>query len=334
MSRSVPEPVEILAERLDTSDGRIHLLTCAGIGDLAWLWSKWWSVAQERDVTVWLPQGEAHRAGALAQLYGVKYGYMPNLTSQSVWAHNDRYGDPDVPDSGAVLTVSANRHLEAGKRIDRWYPDLPFRNPAPPSTLATSYKLEANDLRYVVVCMCERNYMEGNLMPGQWARICKMIEASIAPVLIIAGERGIEYARDVLKQFDPTLDPAFCTPLAELLPVIAKSVALVGAASGITILSTYMGVPTLHCYPRWLRPMPGTWEQPGHISDACFMDEAENAVRSGFFDEIIARKNHPHSPEEPLLDTMPVSLIEESRGFTQYEPQPSDEWLSKCPGGA
>lgn len=293
MARSeLPKSITIFAERLPVVDGQLHICTCAGIGDLLWTWAKWWKVAEDRGLMLWFPDDEPHRAGPLAQMLGVKYSYMPRLTTDDVWKYQDDYGDPEIPDSGGVLVVSPNRCLEAGKRIERWYPDLPFKNPAEiirERTLASSYKLEAGNPKYVIVSIGERGYMGGQMMPGQWARTLQVIEETVAPVLLIASERSSEFVRSVLKLFDPILEPAFNVPLAELSPVIDRAQAVVGTASGITILSTYLGKPTLHCYPRWLRAMPGTWAQDGAVEDACFVDDAENAVRDGFLSEIMGR---------------------------------------------
>lgn len=310
----LPKPIEVFSERLPTANRQLHVLTCAGIGDALWWWSKWWKVAREREVTLWFPDGEPHRAGALCQLWGLRYGYMPNLSSQMVWQYNDDEGDPEIPDSSAVLVVSANRHLENGKRIEKWYPDLPFRNPTP-ETVATTYKLEAGTPQYIVVSMGAHDYMEGQLLPAQWARALKHIEQTIAPVLIIANTRSEHFAMQVMRFFDPTLAPAMHVPLPELIPVIRRGKALVGTASGITILSTYMGVPTLHAYPRWLKAMPNTWEQEGHISDTCFLDELENAIRDDFLADIIARRDGDGSRgDAPDTEYVPLVHDAPSRG--------------------
>lgn len=214
------------------------------------------------------------RAGALCQLYGVKHGYMPGLKTTDVW---EEQGSPAIPDSGGTLWIQANRHLEAGHRIERWYPELAFKTPVPKLNTVL-YKQEAGTPQYVVAFMAGAHYMEGNLLPGMWARIFQWIERNVAPVLIVGADRDVEFANRVCEIFDPTLAPVYNAALDQVLAAIKGARAMVGVASGLTILSTFMGTPTLSAYPRWLRSMPGAWEQGGAVTDWCFVDEMEHSM--------------------------------------------------------
>lgn len=304
----LPERIEVFADRLDISDGHLHILTAAGIGDLAWCVSKLWSVCDQRKVTWWFPEDEPHRAGELAQLYGYKYGYIPNLSSRMAWEYAEENGEPDIPDTGGVIIISPNRHLEAGKRIERWFPDLPFKNPAPTST-AQSYRLAVGHGSYVIVFMGNKTYMEGNLMPEQWARALKMTEIDFAPVLCVAhGPNSQAFLGEVSRYYLPSLPPILGHSLSETLPYIKGARACMGTASGYTILSTYMGIPTVHAYPRWLKHEPGTWEQEGHCSDWCHVGELENAIREGFLLETVSsaerRRFGMDAPDQEQLPVM------------------------------
>lgn len=279
-----PDQIATFIERLPIDDGQLNCLCPAGIGDIAWFWSKFHAVAAKRKVVVWLPDSEHHRAGALCELFGVDYGYMPGLTTQMVWSYWDTYKDLPIPDSGGTIIVSANRNLEQGRRIERWYPELPFKTPTVDSN-ALSYKVEVGDARFVIAAMGAKTYMEGNLMPAQWARLLRDIERNIAPVLIQAGARSGDYAKEVLKYFDPTFSPAMNMPFSEKLTLMKNAVALIGPASGDTIMATYNGTPTLHAYPRWLKQMPGTWEHEEAVTDWCHVDEL---VLPGIVDRLAA----------------------------------------------
>lgn len=256
-------------KQLPTREGELHALCPAGIGDFLWIWSKFHSVAKKRPVTFWFPQAEQNRAQPLAAMLGAASGYLPDLSTEYVWSQP---GEPKIPDTGGVITVQPNRHLEAGHRLEKWYPRLPFALPQP-QILAKVFRQEADSFQYVVAFMCHAGYMEGNLLPGMWARLFKDIEKSIAPVLIVAAGADVGFARKVLDVFDPTLNPVFDAPLDQVAALLAGAQLTVGVASGITVLSTYLGTPTLHGYPRWLAAMPGTWEQPEARSDWCFVDE-------------------------------------------------------------
>ena len=289
---------ELLAKRLDTTGGRIHVLTAAGIGDFGGVYCKWWSVCKSRDVIFWFPAREqGGRASALAEMYGVKYGMLDGLSTEFVWQYVDEYGsnngEPAIPASGAVLVVQPNRHWEAGHRLVNWYPDLSWRNPTPPIR-ATTYGHETGMSPYVVVFVSRHGYMEkgGNLLPGQWARIMREIEANIAPVMVLAAGEDIELANDIFEIFSPTLPPLLNVPTANVLAYVKHSLGLFGAHSGIPMLAAWMGRPVLQGYPRWLAPMPGTWEDEACVHSAhCFLDELPDAVPA--FAELVMEARRP-----------------------------------------
>lgn len=309
MAKAKLTAAEAYAQRLDVSDGKLHCLVPSGLGDNLWIDSKWWSICEQRDVTFWLPDTEQKRSGPLFQMLGLKYGYLPGLTTTEVWDHP---GNPDIPDAGGVLVVHANSHLETGNRLDKWYPQLPSRNPADALKAGkfVSYHSETSGMQYVMVFMCKHGYMEkgGNLLPGIWARILRNIEETVAPVLLIGmGEGDREMLDDVCEIFSPTLRPAFNVPLPELLPHMLRAKAMVGAASGPTILSTYLGTPTINAYPRWLKHMPSTWEQSDHKSVSCFLDELEPTICSGGLANLI-------EASKPVVEAVPMEVPVGSNG--------------------
>ncbi len=208
---------------------------------------------------------------ALCQAYGVKSGYLHGLTTKWIW---EQKGDPEIPATGAVLVVHANHHLESGKRIDDWYPDLPYQTPTP-KVLHVNYHTETGQTPYVVGFTCQHGYMEkgGNLLPGIWARCFQEIERCIAPVRIVGAGADVELVRDVCEIFSPSLEPLLNRPTAEVLSVIAGAKGFYGAAAGLGIVAGYMGVPTMMGYPRWLSRMPGTWEDDKCKVVSTFLDE-------------------------------------------------------------
>lgn len=276
-----PSPLTIFQRRLPVEEGQLHFIVPAGIGDNLWIISKLWQVCMERDVTFWLPAAEQKRSGDLFKMMGLRYGYMPDLTTQWVW---DRPGSPSIPDTGAVLSVQPNRHLEHGHRIEKWYPEYEFRNPVEFMDINTAlYKVDAKCSHYVVGFMSQMGYMEtgGNIKAAQWARIWRKVEEDIGDVVLIAAGNDASFLDEVMKFYEPSLAPAVNAPLDQVAALFAGAEMAIGVASGPMILSTYMGIPTLHAYPRWLAPMAGTWEPEGYQWSACFLDNLENVVREG-----------------------------------------------------
>lgn len=248
--------------------------------------------------------------------------------------------------AGGVISVQANRHLEHGHRIEKWYPEWEGRNPVQFMECGAQIFAER---KYVVGFMSQIGYMEhgGNLKPAQWARIWKQVERDVAPVLLIGADKDVAFAEEVMKYWTPCLQPVFNAPYDQVAAILSAAEMVVGVASGPLILATYMGIPTMHAYPRWLAPMVGTWELADATWGACFLDQIENVVREGIrFEgmECIGRMRaetrpiiqsfgtrHPRwLPEQPV---MPVSDTEnvsaERNGYSGIPPWEVDPMLAR-----
>ncbi len=259
----VPQ-MEMFHKRIPIEGDELHLLVPAGVGDNCWIAAKFWSIVQQRQCTFWLPAAEQKRSGDLFRMLGWRYGYLPGLTTNWIWS---RPGEPPIPDSGAILSIQPNRHLEHGHRLEKWYPDLPIRNPAEMLTNgATNYRAETTaNSNYVVVFMCHQKYMEdgGNLHAGTWARILRHIDKTIGPSLIIGAGLDVEFIEKVLAIYDPYVEPVMNASLDVIATYLKGAEMVIGAHAGPLILSVYLGTPTLQAMPRWLWPMVGTWEPAG-----------------------------------------------------------------------
>lgn len=281
------QPLTFFQQRLPTDDGQLHFLVPAGVGDNLWVVSKLWKVAQERNCTFWMPNAEQKRSSDLYQMLGLQHGYMPDLTTNWIWS---RPGSPAIPDSGAVLSIQPNRHLEHGHRIEKWYPEMEWRNPCDfMQNHARIHREEVGARKHVVGFMSSINYMEygGNLKPMQWARIWQMVEDTVGPVVIIAAGDDVGLLGEVLKFFHPSLEPIVNASLSLVARAVAGSELVIGAHAGPLILSAYMGIPTVQFYPRWLAPMAGSWEPLDKPWDWDFLDNAENAVRGGIHTRLL-----------------------------------------------
>ncbi len=320
--------LSLFQQRLPTSNNELNLLVPAGLGDNLWVVSKLWKIAQERDCTFWLPYDEQHRSGDLYRMLGLQYGYMPNLTTKWIW---DRPGSPAIPQSGAVISIQPNRHLEHGHRIEKWYPDLEFRNPTEFMECPVKlYKPTAGARKHVVGFMSQTNYMEygGNLKPAQWARIFRMVEETVGPVLIIAAGVDVDFLKEVLKHFEPSLEPMVNFPLDHVAKALASAELAIGAHAGPLILSNYIGVPTMQFYPRWLASMAGSWELNDAPWDWDYLDNAENAVREGAHIRLL---NGEQSPRRNQPIAGPTLAINRATGSKWFQNRKVDDAQSTRP---
>jgi hypothetical protein len=277
--RRIQRPIvdlEKLRDQLDMSDRRLHCLCPAGVGDFCWILSKWWSIAEGRPVTFWFPDREQHRADQYARLVGAEHGFLPELTTQWVWGEPDDPGQPKIPRAAAILRVQANRHLEHGRRIEEWYPRLPYRTPEP--------KISVRDTwggKFFLAFTCHEGYMDGNLEPEVWARMALRISANIAPVRFVGAHLDVPFIERILA-LAPSLLPREAhildQDLEAVLAAAQRAEGFIGVAGGPIIAAIYMGAPAIVGYPEWLDPMPGSWEPPETRQITCRVQELPETV--------------------------------------------------------
>lgn len=265
----------------------LNVMCPAGIGDVLWVLGKFARVARERPVTFWFPEGESHRAGGIARLAGVNYGYLPGLSTSWVWSQP---GQPFIPEEkNTWIVAQANRHLENGHSLKKWYPQLPLEYPK----LRTYYG-PPRAQKYVVGFMCLATYMGGQLTPQAWGEIFQYINDNVAPVIIVGAGEDVSFAREVERYYKSVLPGVYNAPLEEVTAIVKGSCATVGVASGLLITSIVMKTPSLISYPRHLDKMPGTWEPEDAAWDWCFQRDLPDVIRSGRLEKIIAKHETIH----------------------------------------
>lgn len=236
---------------MDLSNGKIHLLCPDGIGDFAWLYSKLKAlVDQGRDVTFWFNSTESNRVRPYAEMLGITH-YFTYIDIRELLEYPGEFTQDEYEEGGAFY-VHPNVHLGEGKRLKDWHPQYEFQNPAPilPDTPKTDE---------IIVYMASAQYMEGNWFPAGWARTIERIEKNYGPVRIIGAAWDKPFAEKVLEFYKPSA-VTLAQPLQDVLPIVKSAKAMLGIASGMTILSTYLRTPTWILYPRCLSDLRGTWE--------------------------------------------------------------------------
>lgn len=269
----------VVAPELPVDDGRLNLLCPAGVGDLLWILAKLAPCSWDRNAVFWLPDGEQHRAGAVARMAGVRYGYLPGLTTGWVW---EQPGSPELPKSGWVA-VQANRHLEAGKPLHQWYPELPTSYP----DLSPLFQSRQGAKSYVVVFTCVESYMGGQLQPHVWANIVAHLEKTVGPVMLVGAGADVVFCRKVESYYRPKVPPSYDRPLEEVAVILTRAKLVVGVASGLLIMSIAYGTPSIISYPRHLSLMPGTWEPDSSVRLSVFQDELQREVLGGAAERLV-----------------------------------------------
>jgi hypothetical protein len=281
-------------------DGGLHVLCPAGVGDFLWIWTHWHAAARERErVTFHFPDAEQHRAHQYLQLLfrdypNVHYSFLPGLTTQWVWGQP---GDPAPPEGPGVVVVQANRHLEAGRLIEEWCPDLPFCYPE--IALGEAGEEEPRQGTYVLCFTCHLGYMRGNLPPAAWARLLGRVEQQVGPVRLVGAGKDVAFGaevRSLLGGHRPEYPDLWDRPFPVVLAAARGAVGMLGVAGGPIIAAQVDRCPSLIAYPSHLYRMPGSWENPAGPWDWCFVSQLEAAVASGRFEALLQGKASPTVP--------------------------------------
>ncbi len=303
-SVKAPRQAPPAVRNLPVAGGHLHLLCPGGLGDLYWILHKWYGVAKERPVTFWFPKSEQQRAGELCFLLGLKHGYMPNLLTSWVW---NQPGDPALPprEKGGWLAVHANRHLESGKPLEDWYPDLPLQRP-PLEDHTPRDDPDFHGKEFVLAHLCHRGYMQGNLHPEEWGRLLNRVHREIAPVRLVGRKADLEFAAHVMQHYCSFRTHLFDRSLAELLAAAKNAKAFIGVAGGPGIIASHF-CPTLMGYPDWLWLMPGAWEAPGCKVRSVILTQLPGAVAAGDLQRLTnpdfrGKPNRVYEPDGTIPD--------------------------------
>ena len=254
--------------RLHDSD-RLNILVPAGAGDLYWLLAKLHPLIRERKAMVWFPFDEQRRAHDVIEMSGLHdYDYLLGLTTNFIWG---RDGQPEIPSRGWV-SCHANGHLEAGLRIEDWYPDLPLHYPKlrfdrePPRTDKT-----------ILLFTGQRRYFQQNLPAFVWRSMADRMQSAGYTVRFVAAADDTEFVGEIWPQGDNIINQPLSAVLAAA--TAPHCAGMVGVASGPLICAGIAGARVLLGYPSHLPEMPGSWEPPGSNNiHSCRLGELERKM--------------------------------------------------------
>lgn len=228
-----------------------HIFLPPGIGEFLWAYSKLRHVA--RPICYWFTSDEPRRAHAICELVGADWLYAGSVNTD--WILDNFAGEVDARTitRGSFQFMHINRHLEAGRKLIDWMPELPYANPM---DAFARYRDPDNS---VVVHMCSEAYSEGNLPDKTWAHMIRNIEANYGPVSIVGALWDSSFAMRVMHHYMPHGKIMLGQSLASVAHEIHHAQAFVGLNSGLAIMATYMGVPTIEGYPTWLTALASAW---------------------------------------------------------------------------
>lgn len=217
-------------------------------------------------------------------------------------------------DGHAVYQLYPNARLEAGERLEGWHPQwkapavVPQFAPASATHWAEQYVASHHKPVVPLFCSSHQYYAEfqphGGWQTIDWVRLMRCLQPQYAVVLV-----GSAWDRDYAESL---LDACASgggifsligeTSVAQLLALARVSAGVIGLASGVTILSTYAGVPTVALWP----------VGPVSSGTAVFTE--------GFQTAWVSRQQQQHYRALPLASTDPLSVVRAWRELTDSAP--------------
>ena len=253
----------------------LHLHVHPGIGDLAWLYAKFSSLDRPLHLTV--AEDKTGRSMPFLDLlpnvimadYGTQqldYEYL-NLCWNTTY---ERLLEEE--EKGSKLYLSCNNWLDNGNRLEEWIPDLPtdfhFDIPIPQESLSNSlYALPPGGC-YIGIHTASIGAADAwNAWGvGEWLGFIQRIHRDFAnPVFVLMGAK---WDTPMVRQLEMALKPfkqiryvnlSGRTVLSDAIAIIRRCRYFVGFASGMAILSTILGIPTLMLYPGHLDKLMYSW---------------------------------------------------------------------------
>ena len=275
---STPQVREFIA---DVASPIRVIKVCAGIGDNIWLIQKLLSTKEKfifkiaadepkrgKQIFDLTPDIVAHSKydGSFTSLGPIDSGIQ---NTKNRWADVDE----------VEFSLSANTHLEHGYRLEWFMPDLPTTFRVPWKT--EQYRYEAEELLpkgtpyvglYGSAYSSTRHW--GFWGAKEWCDLAINVRNVVDPVFVIigakfdldlAGELGSHLANRSIKQVS-----LIGKPLGLVIEVMKRLSYFFSFPSGLGMLSTSVGCPTLMFYPPHLEKMINAWAEPESIMNGLY----------------------------------------------------------------
>jgi hypothetical protein len=245
---------------------------CSGIGDNIWLLMK--LINSNEEFNFQLPDNKPQRGKQIFDLLptvAASATYV-KMKTDFVEANNIQMRKPNFSDIKAKdFYLSCNKHLEQGRRIENFFPDLP-----------TSFRIQWDTEQYHTQAMNLILDCEGSEFIGlygssysttrawgfwdehKWLELAKMIRShnSSYKFVVIGAEWDLDLGRNLVKLFEKEDIPYVNTigqPLGVVIEIMKKLKYFFSFPSGLGILAPTVSCPVTMFYPPHLKLMMNAW---------------------------------------------------------------------------
>lgn len=253
----------------------LEITTHPGIGDVSWIYSKLANcgrplklrIAEDKKTKRALPF-----AGILPFVSDADYGnvedYFPLSKCENAFFSDYLKAEKE----GKRLFVSANNHLEAGKRLEEYLPDLPtsfhYEINTSPKDAETAQRLLPSGNVVGIYTSSEggaKNWRGWH--EGEWLDFCQRIRRETGASIAILGagwdtDLSDKTANLLATSGIPHVNLCGQTPMGVAVEVLKRLNYFVGFASGMGILGNVVGKPGLMFYPEHLSKLMTAWPCP------------------------------------------------------------------------
>jgi hypothetical protein len=257
--------------------------TCQGLGDAAWVLQKLINCGEQFNFQI--HNSEPRRGKQIFDLLpqvAASCTYVPNLQYRVVGPRNIQRQIPlwrqiKMQD----FYLSANQHLEEGKRIESFLPDLPTSYELPFQTqewigpVAVDFPKGIYIGIYASAYSTARNW--GFWDHSGWCELIKMLKGLIpeAIFVIIGAEWDAPLATNLITLLQAS-DIAHISTIGKPLGYVIELIKILSYGfyfpSGLGILSGLLHRPSVMFYPPALPRLATTWADPVIIEDGSFKE--------------------------------------------------------------
>lgn len=261
---------------------KLNLVCPSGVGDVAWVINALWSVRDQIE-RVDIVQGWPHRTREFVQCLGFESDYV-EVTYDNIVAFEKVHGvyHTDNPTwakvrgiTAGTLNIEANKHLEAGKPLATWLPDLvpeyhpPMHVPADVRARVRGYLdrvLAAHPERSGPIVGISCASYRGAEAWHTWGldewkdMLRRMISIGWRPVIVGGSWDDLSYACACDLELPELVGKT--PPGAGLIAIMDMVDAYVGFSSGLNVVRTMLNKPALALWPEHQIELSRSWAPP------------------------------------------------------------------------
>jgi ADP-heptose:LPS heptosyltransferase len=267
----------------------------AGIGDSVWIFQKLINTGER--YRFFLPDGQPQRGKQIFDL-------LPQLVESCTYTKHLGYNQIKHRNAStrhklwrniyrSNFYLSANEHLEAGKRIEQWLPDLPV-------SYTLDYATTEHDAARAAALLPGGPYIGifatsystqrawGFWDENGWYDLIRLMPAGYTFV-IIGAVWDTDMGTALMARLTAAGVPFINTigePLSVVIEVLKRLHYFIGFPSGLSILNETLQKDTFMFYPPHLQPMINTWADPARIESGdyrgylfCSPQQAFNLIK-------------------------------------------------------